>query len=126
MSCASLPAAAGNALADSQGVAQAEIPFVQRAPDDHADDAGVESGPKSANVIEARDAARCNNRDANQPGDFFDPGRIDAHLRAIADDVGHDCGADPRRAKPISRLGDSERAGLDPSLYGQPAVANVD
>ena len=109
-----------------QRVAQAEISFVQRPSHDHAHNPGVESHPKSANVVETRDAARRDNWDANRPGDFFHPGRIDARLRAIAGDVRHDRGRDPRRAKPIRRLGYRELACLDPSFDGKPALANVD
>src|ERR1039457_6298388 len=80
---------ASSLLADScsQRVAQAEISFVQRPSQHHSHPPRLESRPKSANVVETRHAARRDNWNAPRPGDFFHPGRIDAHLRAIAGDV---------------------------------------
>jgi hypothetical protein len=101
-----------------QGVDQAEISFVQRAPNDNSHHSGFEPGPKSTDVIETRDAAGSDYREAHGIRNFLHPRCIDTDLRSIASDVGHDCGRDPSCAESIPRVGDSYLAGLDPSFDG--------
>ena len=64
--------------------------------------------PESADIRETRDPARRDHRNADQVGDFLDPGRIDAGLRAVARDVGDDCRGDACLAKALCGLGDGQ------------------
>src|SRR5271166_5549624 len=106
-------------------VNQTKISFVQRSPNDHAHDSGVESRAKSANVVKARDPARRDHWQMNRLGDFDHPRHIDTGLRSVARNIRHDCRTHAGRAKPISRVGYREVARLDPSFDCEHAFANV-
>src|SRR5277367_4802538 len=88
----------------SQRFFHGEIPFVERASDDYADNSGSESGTKRTKVVEARDSARRDDGEADGTSDFCHPRRIDPDLCAVAGDIGYDRGGDSRRAESIRRL----------------------